>query len=209
MNPKYIDIFPTTIVEYQNPSADIIKDSLIEYLDTLEYKKLDISQPWQTIDLFLHKDPNLKNLYLWINECIDQFHKSFQFDCDEFKIMISWANKTAPGGEHHVHTHPNSYVSGIYYISSKGSPTAFSDPRLTMNSLIVGTPTNWLLRPWISESQDGTLLLFPSWLEHYTIPAAGSDEDDAFRYTISLNVIPTGKVNSVSNPFAQLNLDIK
>lgn len=206
MNPKFLDIFPTTLLEYKNPNSDEIKDSVLSYLGSLEYKTLDNGQPGQTTDLFLHKDKNLKNLYDWIRSCLGDFHGRFQFDCENFEIIISWANKTMPGGEHHVHTHPNSYVSGIYYVSAKESQTCFSDPRVTMNSLIVGTPTNWLMRPWISDSSDGTLLLFPSWLEHFTNPVPLNSIDQSFRYTISFNAMPTGKINSISNPFAQISL---
>ena len=36
-------------------------------------------------------------------------------------VTQSWLNWTEPGGFHHSHYHPNSFISGVFYINANGS----------------------------------------------------------------------------------------
>ena len=191
---KTIDIFPTTILEFQDPNSESNCDRLQTLLDQQPYT--NDAQPFQTIDNHLELDPDFKFFYDWVNQCLAEFHSSFQFDCDRFEICLSWANKCHPLNMHRAHTHPNSFISGIYYITDSKAHTCFEDPRHNINMLSVATPSNWAIRPWASESQKGSLILFPSWLSHFTTVLP---ENENVRHTISFNVFPRGLVNGKSN----------
>lgn len=191
---KTIDIFPTTILEFQDPNSESTCEILKKLLNQKSYT--DHAQPFQTIDTHLELDPDFKFFYDWVHQCLAEFHSRFQFDCDRFEVCLSWANKCHPLNMHRAHTHPNSYISGIYYVTDSKSYTCFEDPRHNINLLAVATPSNWEPRPWASQSRKGSLILFPSWLSHFTTVLP---EGEDIRYSISFNVMPKGLVNGKAN----------
>jgi len=91
--------------------------------------------------------------------------------------------------EHRAHFHPNSWLSGIYYVSDGCTPTFFESPVSQRKTGIVVKSDSVLdHNTWQSPSETGGLILFPSWLEHYT----AIHEFGGTRITISLNVMPQG-----------------
>ena len=48
---------------------------------------------------------------------------------------------------------------------------------------------------WQCPSEVGTLILFPSWLEHFTMPS----QYNGTRMTISINVMPVGLTSRAEN----------
>ena len=69
-------------------------------------------------------DKGLTKLKCFIENSIDTYAKNVIVgdDYDEnlsFKITQSWVNLTKPGGlGHHQHTHSNSLISGVFYVST-------------------------------------------------------------------------------------------
>lgn len=104
-------------------------------------------------------------------------------------ITGCWINVLAPGGSHAMHTHPNNFLSGVYYLRSQaGADTInFHDPR----------PQTAIIRPPVTELtayntdqvilpvSEGTLLIFPAWLPH-SVPANTSA---LARVSISFNIM--------------------
>lgn len=98
-------------------------------------------------------------------------------------VHESWCHITKTGGYHDVHTHPNSSWSGIYYVragecdldSASGvnrfyapwTPTAYSD---------IGTLWNSQLSSIDLPAEDGTLIVFPSWILHSGLPYRGQED---------------------------------
>jgi len=95
--------------------------------------------------------------------------------------------------------HPNSFISGIYYFD-KVSPTYFQDPRQLVLSTGFNVECDGDNPVWEYSPTANTLLLFPSWLSHFTMPHALNEQ----RYTLAINVIPTGVVNQGS--LTELNI---
>jgi uncharacterized protein (TIGR02466 family) len=96
-------------------------------------------------------------------------------------ITACWVNVLAPGRPHPVHSHPNNFLSGVYYVKTQsGAQTVnFHDPR----------PQTAIIRPPVTELtadnadqvvvnvRDGTLLLFPAWLVHSWMPIAAPNRE--------------------------------
>jgi uncharacterized protein (TIGR02466 family) len=82
-----------------------------------------------------------------------------------------WVNVMAEGGSHTSHLHPNSVLSGTYYVAvpQGAGPIVFEDPRLPM---LMAAPPRKKSAPrqfqaHASETpKAGTLLLWESWLRH-------------------------------------------
>jgi uncharacterized protein (TIGR02466 family) len=191
---KVAKIFPTYILGYDNPNHTTQNQEMIKVLETMEFTP-GPHQPYQTIDTHLEQHPAFADFHKWVNVCLEDYRRTFKYHCEEFKIVISWANKADQTGAHRMHVHPNSFISGVYYISENPSPTYFEDPRYQIRSgLFVGSHAQIADNVWPCPSETGSLVLFPSWLPHYT----EAQPFEGWRYTISLNVMPAGWTNKGS-----------
>lgn len=197
---KIANTFPTTIVGYDNPNFQKLNSIIIEKLESEAFTP-EPRQPFQTLDNHLEIREEYKELYDWFNICLEDYRKTFQYHCEQFKIVLSWANKADQHGSHRMHVHPNSFLSGIYYLSENPSPTYFEDPRYQIRAgWFVATTHPINDNVWPCPSETGSLVLFPSWMPHYT----EAQPFEGLRYTISINVIPVGATNKGS--LVELNL---
>jgi uncharacterized protein (TIGR02466 family) len=102
-----------------------------------------------------------------------------------------WVNVMPEGGAHTSHIHPNSVISGTYYVAvpQGAGPIVYEDPRLAM--LMAAPPRKKSapreFRTHISETpQPGSLLLWESWLRH-EVPlnrAEGNRISVSFNYVL-------------------------
>jgi len=64
------------------------------------------------------------------------FAKELHFELGDRRLVLDsmWVNVLKPGGAHSGHIHPNSVLSGTYYVDMppRASPLRFEDPRLAM-----------------------------------------------------------------------------
>lgn len=145
-------------------------------------------QGWQS-DHELHKREALRDLVACILKAGRGVLRALRIAEDELVITGCWANVLAPAAAHRMHSHPNNFLSGVYYLRTQaGADTInFHDPR----------PQARVIRPPVTELTsantdqvvvrvaDGTLLLFPSFLEHSVDANQGGQE----RVSISFNLM--------------------
>jgi uncharacterized protein (TIGR02466 family) len=100
-------------------------------------------------------------------------------------------NYSEPGQYHHKHAHPNSFVSGVFYIQTNPNDKIFfyrdgysqiKFPPAEWNS--------WNSESWWFEAITGRLILFPSSLTHMVPTVEGED----VRVSLSFNTFPAGTV---------------
>jgi uncharacterized protein (TIGR02466 family) len=112
------------------------------------------------------------------------------------EITGAWANVALPGATHIEHSHPNNFLSFVYYprVPKGGDVIEFHDPRpqahviappfKTLNAKIASTASVSI--------EPGRLVAFPAWLRHSVPVHKGEGE----RMSIALNVMfaePIGK----------------
>lgn len=117
-----------------------------------------------------------------------------------FEITGCWANINPPGGLNSAHTHPNNFLSGVYYVSlpDGAGQIAFGDPRPQAYGILPKT-NNW--NKYVGneiklEVKEGRLVLFPAWLSH-SVPVNRSTQE---RVSISFNIMFTDFTNAMSRP---------
>lgn len=117
----------------------------------------------------------------------------------EFYITHSWINITSQGQFHHMHDHPNSIISGIYYI--KADPfydsitfkmPAANKPCLNLN---VEEYNLFNSQEWTIPVTSGQILLFPSNLQH-EVKVSQNPED---RISLAFNIFVKGKIGLPGN----------
>jgi len=135
-------------------------------------------------NFFLKKLPNLQGC---IQKCIDDYTSTTGLlSC---KISYSWCNVYRKAGHIRSHRHEMSLISGVFYPKIYGDGGVFA----------VDNPCNPFKVNEISEFQteynrqnfelgvvEGMLIIFPSWLMHYTVNNTAD-----LRYIISFDTIGT------------------
>jgi uncharacterized protein (TIGR02466 family) len=108
-----------------------------------------------------------------------EFARTLEFDIDVRRLVLDslWINVLKPGGLHTAHIHPNSVLSGTYYVRVPEGASAirYEDPRLAM--MMAAPPKRARARrenrSFVSaEPKTGTILMWESWLRHEVPPNA-------------------------------------
>ena len=139
------------------------------------------------------QDLHTREQFVDLVSCIDSTAQTvlrfLKVGDNKIGITGCWANVSASGASHGIHSHPNNFLSGIYYVHTHPGADSvnFHDPR----------PQTGIIRPPVAEltSQntdqvvvtvsDGMLLMFPSYLAHSVAP----NESDKHRISISFNMM--------------------
>lgn len=136
--------------------------------------------------------PAFKKLERILDRHAAEFAKALHWDIKGGKPVCDslWVNVMSEGGSHTSHIHPNSVISGTYYVKvPKGAgPIVYEDPRLVMK---MATPPIKAKAPREMKShvhetpEAGSLLLWESWLRH-EVPLNRAEGE---RISISFNYV--------------------
>jgi uncharacterized protein (TIGR02466 family) len=112
-------------------------------------------------------------------------------------ITQSWLNYTEKNQYHHKHQHPNSLVSGVFYINCHEELDKikfFNDSYKTIKPEIKDW-NMWNSESWWFSVKTGDIILFPSSLTHMV----ESKEGDNTRISLAFNVFIKGTFGSNKN----------
>lgn len=200
---EIISLFPTLVWKQQLRSAEheAHRAAVLALLGAgpSRLPPLASGESWQS-GTALHRCPELGGLVARFERTAAAVLVSLQMEAVRCQVTGCWANANAPGASHPVHHHPNNFLSGVYYLRvGPGADTInFHDPR----------PQTGIIRPPVTELsahntdqvvvrvQDGTLLVFPAYLEHSVSKNQGSD----VRISVSFNAMFTDYAETISPP---------
>ena len=135
-----------------------------------------------------------QQIKIYVNETINPKEEL------DFYITQSWLNITKPGEYHHEHSHANSIISGVFYISTEEDDKfAVADPNFKIKDILKFEPkmfNMWNSNNWIFPVNNNELILFPSWLVHKVDPNEKATTD---RISISFNTFIKGTLGSQEN----------
>lgn len=187
-------ILPQYIFKFKS-SDELLQDTLTKVKNL---KWITNKYNLRSKDYHLNKRDDFKKLHKWFNKCIKQVTNEMQYPFSDIKITQTWANKSDIKNWHHSHIHPNSLISGIYYLTNSESCTWLSVKNIwnfSENSpLQINCKQEELDVVHKQSSEEGTLILFPSNLNHSV-----DDAQKNTRYTISFNTFPSGEVGNFYN----------
>lgn len=139
----------------------------------------------------LHTNDDFAHIRQIIGTTCAQCATALNFDFDNFHLAFSemWLNRNGPGDYNRAHIHPNAIFSGAYYIqvpTGSGNLELYDPVReRTMNAMPVTQALPRAAQTLEIESEEGKLLVFPSWLQH-AVQSNNSNED---RVSLSFNMI--------------------
>lgn len=203
------DLFPS-------PLYYVFRDSNIDITESEEIKNIieegmeqfdgrEGPEPWAHREGI--QNSTSRNSYLFN----DKLHKLKEFCEKHIKIYIdnvispkgdvkfyitqSWLKMTKPGEEHRKHNHPNSIISGVYYIKTTVNDVIkFYDPNSVTKQAIKFSQKEahiWNATSWLFPVTNNKLILFPAWLEH-SVPINPQATTD--RISLAFNVFAKGIV---------------
>lgn len=148
-------------------------------------------------DTYVLDQKVMRGFRTWIQAQLDEYFAETitPESAVSLRITQSWTNHTDGGHWHHKHSHPNSIISGVFYVQSEPGRDRIHFYRDEVRQLKV-RPSAWHMynsESWWLESIPGRLLLFPSTLTHMVeaIPA-----DAPTRISLSFNTFYQGIVGS-------------
>lgn len=200
---ELLSIFPTFVWKTQvtAPARARIDPGIARGLAELRAGLAPLSrgQSWQSgHDLHTRAD------FGALVECVQRFARSvlafLKVGQAELAVTGCWANVNGPGAAHRMHSHPNNYLSGVYYVQTQAGADAinFHDPRVQTG--IIRPPVTELTAyntdQAVVQVANGTLLLFPAWLVHSVDPNRSEDE----RVSVSFNLMFTDYTQRMASP---------
>ena len=140
----------------------------------------------------LHK-PQFSELKAVLTEHVDAFWKQvLNYTNNEWQFTTTWVNKNPKGTYHNLHKHPNSVLSGVYYIDvpENSSGLTFHDPRERHLRLKPSVENEFTATQAVVGVSSGDLLLFPSDIYHEVT----KNEADGMRISLAFNTWFTGQL---------------
>jgi uncharacterized protein (TIGR02466 family) len=143
---------------------------------------------------YILESKELKKLWEFCQASLEQYAQAVHCPRADIEVYItqSWANYTKPGEYHHKHAHPNSFISGVFYVNADPDNDKIYFYNDTYRQIDV-PPTDWNLynsKSWWFEAKTGGLLLFPSSLTHMVEQVVAKED----RISISFNTFLKGKL---------------
>ena len=147
-------------------------------------------------DRYILEQKCLLDLRMFIEKAVHEYFMATYCPKNDVRLRItqSWLNWSKPGEWHHQHAHPNSVISGCYYVNANKLTDKIYFFR-TDYRCIKFPPAEWNhynSDSWWYSVGTGDLVLFPSSLSHKVEPVEGTDT----RLSLAFNTFPVGHVGS-------------
>ena len=155
---------------------------------------------------YILNKPQLKNIKIFLQQCCDYYLQTVICPNKDLKLYItqSWLNYTEENKYHHIHSHPNSIISGVLYFNcdEQNDKIKFTNPK-NYNQIKpeIKEYNIWNSETWWFPLQTGQLLMFPSSTVHQVDTKKGLNT----RTSLAYNTFYKGKLGT-NNKLTELIL---
>ena len=121
---------------------------------------------------------------------------------NKLKCVQSWTTYNVKGTSHHLHAHPNTFISLVYYVKcpEQGGDILFELPKSRLQE---GFNFNYNIKnfniynstTWRIITRTGKIVIFPGWVPHMSTP----QEVDDKRIILGANFFLEGVVGEINN----------
>ena len=202
MNPYKKILYPIHIFQTHIKENELIKDELFSNIRKYS-KNVSIPDGWLTDNIQTSFDEDNINIELFGEDSIvhEYYQKYLSRFFDKFvRLDLSdiWFNYYSNGEyqEPHHHVHPNmkgkTHFSCIHYLQYDESihqSVTFVDPLMLIRSHSLEMDSNYYDEKYSPEIREGSLLMFPSYLEHFVKKSDPTPDNP--RISIAFNIIIT------------------
>lgn len=194
MTVQLIPVFPSLILATEIENFKDIKKDLVSwvknYQNTQDNHQVSGRNAWQSPINFFRKEKSFFRYKSLIESAL--FDVMNSFTDNKYKIKNMWININKPQGYNIAHTHPDSDLSGVFWINAPQnsgvlrfeSPNHFTQYKAIQHSNEkIKNSLNYYHDFWL-EPTEGKLIIFPSDIKHF-VEENQSKED---RISISFNI---------------------
>ncbi|MEE3718795.1 TIGR02466 family protein [Tumidithrix elongata RA019] len=188
------DWFPTAVWNFDLDTHEKLNQDLLSAIYAEKQRDAQgvnwsNSLGWHSVDNLHQKHP-FKPLMDIVLTNATEVANCLAWDLSKYTVTVNncWALVNGKFSSNFLHNHPNSLLSGAYYVQAaeECGGLFFRDPRevthMTMPPLTELTP--WTLQKVTYKPIPGRMIIFPSWLLHGVEPNLSEDE----RVTVSFNL---------------------
>lgn len=186
------NLFPTAVTYFDFGSK--LTDLELKFITEQETRNNDGNTT--SINNNLFESAELAEVARFCEESLQQYFKEVyapKHDVTPY-ITQSWANYTKKGQWHHKHGHPNSFISGVFYVQAQKDidkiyfyKNGYQQIKLPTDNYNLYNSDSW----WLGV-ETGQLILFPSHLTHM-VQTVQTDET---RISISFNTFLKGYIGN-------------
>lgn len=190
-------LFPTPIVSNKFTNSFVKKEK--EFIQSHADKVIKSTFNNISKDKYILEYMEMGRIRKFIEENIKIYLKEVVCANDKVSLRItqSWLNYTETGRSHHRHTHPNSYISGIFYFNADPELDRVYFLKEEYKQILISPESfnHWNSTSWWLPVGTGDLLLFPSSLMHMVDNTVSKDT----RISLSFNTFPVGTIGNEIN----------
>ncbi len=198
-----IPMFPTLVwkVQLKRDLHTAIDAKILAAIEAMgsEAPEHESGQGWQS-EQNLHEREEFQDLVACVDKVAQGALRFWRIGDKAIELTGCWANVLGQGAAHRLHHHPNNFLSGVYYVrTGPGADTInFHDPRNQTG--IIRPPVLELTAEntdqVVVSVKNGTLLLFPAYLQHSVDANSGEQE----RVSVSFNLMFSSFTENLSKP---------
>ena len=189
-NDSIIEVLPVAVGKYRLGRSLSVEEK--DYLNSLEHRPNTANVT--TVNTHVLDNPVMQDIRSFISRYIDEYvarTNPVEGYNLRFVITQSWLNITKANQHHPSHYHPNSLLSGVFYVQASAAKDAitFSNPFATPAFRYVSSKkTKYNSQEIEIPVETGMLLIFPSTLWHGVKPK----NDNSIRVSLAFNVFVKG-----------------
>ena len=181
-------LFPTAVTFFQYEG---ITEKETKFL--VKQKTRSNTGNTTSIDNNILENKEMKKLKQFIEKSVKEYFKNIYHPKNNVEPYItqSWCNYTKEGQFHHKHAHPNSFISGVFYVQADKTKDKIYFYKEEYKQIKVPAKEYNLFNSesWWFETGTNDLVLFPSNLTHMVEKVVGKE-----RISLSFNTFLKGYI---------------
>ena len=194
---EILNLWPTKLAKKILLNCEEKNNQLLQLIDNWAQHNVSLTTDYRDHNPFEVDTPTTNWLRDEVNLAIVEYLETIDINYAVNWVIHGWANLNRHGDYHDPHNHPQSYLSGTYYVKVPVGSTAshqrvdarpncitFYDPRTGFNMQSIKND------PYIEPEhtvfpEPGLLMLWPASLMHFVHPNLSDDT----RVSISFNIL--------------------
>lgn len=188
-----IAIFPTAVGIYTINRS--FTDTELNFCRTQQVRKNIYNL--SSVNNYVLNSKEMSDIGIFINNCLVNYYNTIYTPANNTSLRItqSWFNYAGTRQSHHLHRHPNSFISGVMYIQNndpEGGKIYFERASYSQIEVQPKEYNDFTTASYFIKAEPGKLILFPSTLAHNVEEQSHTTS----RISMSFNSFPVGLLGS-------------